>query len=143
MMIVILHFLTGYVPEFSLAVEDKRRFNEGWPVQIEKTCFSQAYATAIVFSFLCHYKFGMKRSFRPTLLISTQGFAVFFYDCKEDIMISKYCLWSEYTLVLLWTVLDSLLTGSQQGRKKIWRASEWESERRDSASEASGTRGSL
>ena len=36
----------------------------------------------------------------------------------------------------------SLLTGSQQGRKKIRRASEWESERRDSASEASGTRGS-
>ena len=39
--------------------------------------------------------------------------------------------------------LISLLTGSQQGRKKIRRASEWESERRDSASEASGTRGSL
>ena len=37
----------------------------------------------------------------------------------------------------------SLRTGSQQGRKKIRRASEWESERRDSASEASGTRGSL
>ena len=37
----------------------------------------------------------------------------------------------------------SLLTGSQQGRKKIRRASEWESERRDSASEAGGTRGSL
>ena len=37
----------------------------------------------------------------------------------------------------------SLLTGSQRGRKKIRRASEWESERRDSASEASGTRGSL
>ena len=77
MMIVILNFLTGYVPEFSLAVEDKRRFNEGWPLQI---------ATAIVFSFLCHYKFGMKRSFIPTLLISTQGFVVFFYDCKEDIL---------------------------------------------------------
>ena len=37
----------------------------------------------------------------------------------------------------------SLRTGSQQGQKKIRRASEWESERRDSASEASGTRGSL
>ena len=36
--------------------------------------------------------------------------------------------------------LVSLRTGSQQGRKKIRRASEWESERRDSASEASGTR---
>ena len=38
---------------------------------------------------------------------------------------------------------DSLLTGSQRGRKKIRQASEWESECRDSASEASGTRGSL
>ena len=37
----------------------------------------------------------------------------------------------------------SLLTGPQQGWKKIRRASQWESERRDSASEASGTRGSL
>ena len=57
------------------------------------------------FSFLCHYKFGMKRSFIPTLLISPQAFAVFFYDCKKDIMISKACLWSEYTLVFLWSVL--------------------------------------
>ena len=31
---------------------------------------------------------------------------------------------------------NSLLTGSQRGGKKIRRASEWESERRDSASEA-------
>ena len=38
---------------------------------------------------------------------------------------------------------SSLRTGSQQGRKKIRRVSEWESERRDSASEASGMRGSL
>ena len=59
----------------------------------------------LFFSFLCHYKFGMKRSFIPTLLISPQAFAVFFYDCKKDIMISKACLWSEYTLVFLWSVL--------------------------------------
>ena len=39
--------------------------------------------------------------------------------------------------------MGSLLTGSQRGGKKIRRASEWEAERRDSASEASGTRGSL
>ena len=36
----------------------------------------------------------------------------------------------------------SLRTGSLQGGKKIQRA-KWESECRDSASEASGTRGSL
>ena len=69
------------------------------------TEFSQAYATAIVFSFLCHYKFGMIRSFIPSLFISPQAFAVFFYDCISDIMISKACLWSEYTLVFLLSVL--------------------------------------
>ena len=30
---------------------------------------------------------------------------MFFYDCKKDIMISKACLWSEYTLAFLWSVL--------------------------------------
>ena len=69
------------------------------------TEFSQAYATAIVFSFLCYYKFGMRRSFIPSLLVSPQAFAVFFYDCIEHMMISKACLWTEYTLVFLWSVL--------------------------------------
>ena len=105
MIIIILNFLTDYVPEFSLAEEGKRRLNEEWSLLSERTHFSQAYATAIVFSFSCHYKFDMKRSFIPTLLISPQAFAVFFYDCKKDIMISKACLWSEYTLVFLWSVL--------------------------------------
>ena len=104
-MIFILNFLTDYVPEFSLAEEGKRRLNEEWSLLSERTHFSQAYATAIVSSFSCHYKFDMKRSFIPTLLISPQAFAVFFYDCKKDIMISKACLWSEYTLVFLWSVL--------------------------------------
>ena len=105
MMVIILNFLTDCVPEFSHAVDGKRRPNEEWSLLGERTNFSQAYATAIVFSFLCHYKFDMKRSFIPTLLISPQAFAVFFYDCKKDIMISKACLWTEYTLVFLWSVL--------------------------------------
>ena len=104
MIIIILNFLTDF-PDVSLAVEGKKRLRTSWSLLGKKTPFSQAYATAIVFSYLCHYKFGMKRSFIPTLLISPQAFVAFFYDCKEDIMISKYCLWTEYTLVFLWTVL--------------------------------------
>ncbi|XP_020630576.1 uncharacterized protein LOC110067570 [Orbicella faveolata] len=94
-----------FVPELSVAVEDKRMIKQEWSLLGTMTEFSQAYATAIVFSFLCHYKFGMKRSFIPSLLLCPQGFAVFFYDCKEDIMIAKACQWSEYSLVLLWSVL--------------------------------------
>ena len=105
MVIIILNFLTGFVPELSLAVEGKRKMRQDCSLIGQMTEFSQAYATAIVFSFLCHYKFGMKRSFIPSLLVSPQAFAVFFYDCKEDIMISKACLWTEYTLVFLWSVL--------------------------------------
>lgn len=99
------HFLVAvvqkdkdFVPELSVAVED-RSLHGGM------TEFSQAYATAIVFSFLCHYKFGMRHSFIPSLLVSPQAFAVFFYDCIEDIMISKACLRTEYTLVFLWSAL--------------------------------------
>ena len=106
MMIIVLNFLTGdFVPELSIAEEGKRIMKEEWSLLGGRTHFAQAYATAIVFSFLCHYKFNMKRSFIPSLLISPQAFAVFFYDCREDIMISKACLWSEYTLVFLWSVL--------------------------------------
>jgi len=81
MMIVILNFLTDFVPELSVAVEDKRMIKQEWSLLGTMTEFSQAYATAIVFSFLCHYKFGMKRSFIPSLLLCPQGFAAFFYDC--------------------------------------------------------------
>lgn len=95
----------GILPELSVAEEDKRVSEKEWSLLGTSTEFSQAYATAIVFSFLCHYKFGMKSSFIPSVLLSPQGFAVFFYDCKEDVMISKACLWSEYSLVLLWSVL--------------------------------------
>ena len=105
MMIIILNFLAGNFPELSVAVESKRVIKKEWSLLGTSTEFSQAYATAIVFSFLCHYKFGMKRSFIPSLLVSPQGFAVFFYDCKEDVMISKACSWSEYSLVLLWSIL--------------------------------------
>lgn len=105
MMIIILNFLTGNLPELSVAVEGERVIEKEWSLLGTCTEFSQAYATAIVFSFLCHYKFGMKSSFIPSLLVSPQGFAVFFYDCKEDVMISKACSWSEYSLVLLWSVL--------------------------------------
>ena len=97
MIIIILNFLTGdFVPELSITQ---------WSLLGEDTPFAQAYATAIVFSFLCYYKFNMKRSFIPSLLISPQGFAVFFYDCKKDIMLSKACSWNEFSLVFLWTVL--------------------------------------
>lgn len=105
MMITILNFLTDFVPELSVAVEGKRKIKQDWSLHGGMTEFSQAYATAIVFSFLCHYKFGMRRSFIPSLLVSPQAFAVFFYDCIDDIMISKACLWTEYTLVFLWSIL--------------------------------------
>ena len=104
-MIIILNFLTDYVPELSVAVEGQTKIRQEWSLLGGGTRFSQAYARAIVFSFLCHCKFGMKRSFIPSLLIFPEGFAVFFYDCIEDIMISKACQWSEYSLVLLWSVL--------------------------------------
>ena len=104
-MIIILNFLTGYFPEVSLAAEGNQKLQETKSAVGYSSDFSQAYATAIVFANLCHYKFDMIRSFIPTLLISPQCFAVFFYDCVADIMLLKYCLWSEYTLVFLWTVL--------------------------------------
>ena len=69
------------------------------------TEYSQGYAAAIMFSFLCHYKFWMKSSFIPSLLLAPEGFAVFFYDCKEDMMICKACRWTEYSLVLFWSIL--------------------------------------
>ena len=78
MVIIILNFLTGFVPELSLAVEGKRKMRQDCSLIGQMTEFSQAYATAIVFSFLCHYKFGMKRSVIPSLLESPQAFVVFF-----------------------------------------------------------------
>ena len=106
MMMIILNFLTGdFVPELSIAMEGKRRIFKGLSLLGDRTPFAQAYATAIVFSFLCHYKFDMKRSFIPSLTISPHGFAVFFYDCISDIMLSKACLWSAYNLAILWSVL--------------------------------------
>jgi len=90
-MIIILNFLTGNLPELSVAEESERVIEKKWSLLGSSTEFSQAcmYATAIVFSFLCHYKFGMKSSFIPSLSLSPQGFAVFLYDCKEYVMISK------------------------------------------------------
>ena len=71
MMIIISNFLTGdFVPELSTTLEGKRWMNREWSLVGERTHFAQAYATAIVFSFLCNYKFDMKRSFIPSLLIS-------------------------------------------------------------------------
>ena len=54
----------------------------------------------------------------------------------------KYQTSLKFRLNLFLQMCCSLRTGSQWGRKKN-SASEWESERRDSASEASGMQGSL
>ena len=102
---IFLNFLTSIFPELYVAEEDKSVIVKEWSLLGTSTVCSQAYATAIVFSFLCHFKFGMKNSFIPSLVLSPQGFAVFFYDCKEGVMIVRACSWSEYSLVLLWSVL--------------------------------------
>ena len=68
--------------------------------------------------------------FNFSKIYSAEFFLIFLVSssvCNKKIFIKKIC---------------SLRTGSHQGRKKIRRA-KWESECRDSASEASGTRGSL
>ena len=76
--VTISNFLTDFDPELSVAVEGERKIKQDWSLHGGMTEFSQAYATAIVFSFLCHYKFGMRRSSIPSLLVSPQAFAVFF-----------------------------------------------------------------
>jgi len=62
----------GNLPELSVAEESERVIEKEWSLLGSSTEFSQAYmyATAIVFSFLCHYKFGMKSSFIPSLSLS-------------------------------------------------------------------------
>ena len=64
----------------------------------------------------------------PTTLGLPKSILWLFWWAWQEILES----WSNIATAPLCSVIRSLLTGSQQGRKKIRRASEWESERSDS-----------
>ena len=80
-----------------------------------------------------------RKEFTSAISWTTQKSASAVVNFPWMVFMRRRKLWIRSTDV----IGTSLRTGSQQGWKKIRRASEWESERRDSASEASGTRGSL
>ena len=67
--------------------------------------FGQAYATAVTFSFVYHRGLGFNASLIPTLQVAPEGFQIFLYDCKTDVMLVQNFLWSRTSLICLWAFL--------------------------------------
>ena len=91
------------LPEASLAVEGKK--------VISKNCslldgqFGQGFATAITYSFIYHYGHSFKASLVPTIQVSPEGFQVFLYDCRSDVMLTR----RRSSLIVLWAILHYFL----------------------------------
>ncbi|XP_068694519.1 uncharacterized protein [Montipora foliosa] len=72
--------------------------------------FMQAFATAVTFSYVYHYKLSAETnsacpSFLPTVQVSPRGYQVFIYDCLQDVMVANSFLWTRWTLIYLWAIL--------------------------------------
>ncbi|XP_068708988.1 uncharacterized protein [Montipora foliosa] len=91
--------------------------------------FSQAFATAVTFSYVYHYKLsaetnsacpsflptvqvsprGYRPSFLPTVQVSPRGYQIFIYDCLQDVMFANNYFWTRSSLILLWAILHHRL----------------------------------
>ncbi|XP_068746482.1 uncharacterized protein [Montipora capricornis] len=76
--------------------------------------FSQAFATAVTFSYVYHYKLSAKTnsacpSFLPTVQVSPRGYQIFIYDCLQDVMFANNFFWTRSTLIYLWAILHHRL----------------------------------
>ena len=79
-------------PHGSTVVEGKNNVAENW--SLFGSHFSQAYATAVTFSYVYHYKLSAETnsacpSFLPTVQISPRGYQIFIYDCLQDVMFAN------------------------------------------------------
>ncbi|XP_068698795.1 uncharacterized protein [Montipora foliosa] len=96
----------------SIAVEGKKNVGERW--SLFGSHFSQAFATAVTFSYVCHYKLSLESnsaspSLLPTVQLSPRGYQVFIYDCLEDVMFANSFFWNRWTLIYLWAMLHHRL----------------------------------
>ena len=64
---------------------------------------------SITYSFIYHYGHSFKASLVPTIQISPEGFQVFLYDCRSDVMLAQSFLWERSSLIFLWAVLHYFL----------------------------------
>ena len=90
-------------PGKSTAVEGKIKLTSE---VLEGLGFSQVVSCAITFSFVYHNRHKDKGSLIPTIQVSRDGFDVFFYDCKNDVLIGQMFDWSHVSLIFLWAILN-------------------------------------
>ena len=95
-------------PHGSTAVEGKKNIGENW--SLFGSHFSHAFATAVTFSYVYHYKVSAETnsacpSFLPTVQVSPRGYQIFFYDCLQDVMFANNYLWTRWTVIYLWAIL--------------------------------------
>ena len=69
---------------------------------------SQAIATCIAFSYVYHSRHP-DLTLVPTILASNEGFVVFLYDCKKDVLLKCGLPWKKKYLLVLWAVLNHQL----------------------------------
>ena len=94
------------------AVEGKKNIGENWSLFGSR--FSQAFATAVTFSYVYHYKLSAETnsacaSFLPTIQVSPRGYQIFIYDCLQDVMFANNYFWARSTLIYLWAILHHRL----------------------------------
>ena len=90
-------------PGKSVAVEGKIKSTGD---TLEGCRFSQVVSSAITFSFVYQNRHKDRESLIPTIQVSKDGFDVFFYNCKEDILIGQLFGWSRVSLIFLWAILN-------------------------------------
>ena len=97
---------------FSTVVEGKK--NIGQNRSLFGSYFSQAFATAVTFSYVYHYKLSEETnsacpSFLPTVQVSPRGYQIFIYDCLQDVMFAGNFFWCRSSLIYLWAILHHRL----------------------------------
>lgn len=95
------------LPEASFAEEGEKRISKNWSLLDGQ--FGQGFATAITYSFIYHYGHSFKASLVPTIQLSPEGFQVFLYDCRSDVMLAQSFLWERSSLIVLWAILHYFL----------------------------------
>ena len=95
------------VPGVCIADEGKKNVPQNW--SLFGSHFSQAFATAVTFSYVYHYTLSEtqcpRSSMLPTVQISPRGYQIFLYDCLQDVMLANNFFWSRESLIYLWAFL--------------------------------------
>ena len=92
------------IPETSVPVGGKKRISR--ESSLLDGQFGQAFATSVTYCFIYHYRYMFKASLVPTIQISPEGFQVFLYDCRSDVMLVQNYQWGRTSLILLWAFLN-------------------------------------